>query len=61
MHGLVGLSLQPVVENFTVMVFGGPVKKLVARASLQRPNNNQILPVKKCLSIASQTSRISTL
>jgi hypothetical protein len=47
MHCLVRLSLQPVVENLTVLVFGGTVKKLVARTSLQRPLDNQILPVEK--------------
>lgn len=48
-HCLVGLSLQPVVENLTVVVYGGTVKKLVARANLQRPLDNQTLPVEKML------------
>ena len=51
-----GISLQPVMENWLLVGVGGTIKRLTARASFQRPYNNQILSAEAVYQFCSKTA-----
>ena len=52
-----GISLQPVMENWLLVGVGGTIKRLTARASFQRPYNNQILSAEAVYQFCSKTTQ----